>query len=193
MINLFSTVTQDTQFLFEQLGKDVLINEIERKAIISNNSINEYEDKTISTLDKISRGDLVNYYSEKYLVITESNVKRYDKFKALIRHCNYQIETTTADQQIIIGYDDMGRPVYDTIPGETVYIDCIVDNKSFSVDTNQAINLPNNQILVTMQDNTQNSELFMVNGTFSLMGKVWTILNVDLVKKGLMILTCQNG
>lgn len=193
MINLFSTATQDTLYIFEQLGKDVFINQIERRAIISNSSISEYEDKIISTLDKISRGDLINYNDENYLIITESNVKRYDKYKALMRHCNYQIETTTADQQILIGYDDMGRPVYETIPGETVYIDSIVDNKSFSVDMNQAINLPNNQILVTMQDNSQNKELFTVNGTFSLMEKAWTILDVDLVKKGLMILTCQNG
>lgn len=193
MFNLFETNTNDVQFLLDNAGKDVLINGETKKALITNPSISEAEERYIHTLLSVSRGDLIELEGENYIVITESITKRHSKYKALIRHCNYEIEVPGETTRVIVGYNQFGEPIWEDIVGEPSYIPSIVDNKSFSVDTGNAINFPENQINVIVQDNEDNNAKFNVNFAFSVMGTNWTVVNRDLTKKGLLILTCQSA
>ncbi|WP_026677765.1 hypothetical protein [Fictibacillus gelatini] len=198
MFNLFETNTDDIQFLINNAGKDVLINDIAKKALITNPGLYDFEDRHISTLDKLSRGDLVTYDNEKYLVITESISKRGGKYKALMRHCNNIVQIPGETKQVPKldengnpVYDRFGDPVYITIQTDPTNVPAIVDNKSFSIDSNYAIRVPENQIVVTLQDNELNNRKIKVNFVFTMMGKKWKVVNVDLTKNGLMILTCE--
>lgn len=191
MFNPFNDNTQDIQFLLDNAGKDVLINDTPAKALITNPSITEYEEKYISTLQRVSRGDIVAYDNEKYISITESTTKRHGKYKALMRHCNYDIELPGEETCIIVGYDELDRPIYECTYGDPIYVSSIVDNKSFSVDGQNAINVPENEIIATLQDNQSNRDKLVVNNTFTVMSKTWTVLNQDLTKNGLLILTCE--
>ena len=111
-----------------------------------------------------------------------------------MRHCNYSIPFyETKEVCEFIGNDHLGRPVYECTNVETVtnHVPCIVDTKSFSIDRNSAINLATNEITVVSQDNPFNKEKFKVNSLFKLMGANWKVINVDLTKNGLLVLTCE--
>ncbi|MCM3719183.1 Ig domain-containing protein [Fictibacillus phosphorivorans] len=189
MINLFESNNEDLQYIVDNFGHEVSVNNTPVLAIITNNVVSEYEDRFISSIQPIERGDLVKDGTFNYLVITESVSKRYSKFKAIMRHCNYEIEIKNYIKKLI-GYNDFGAPVYENQYVDSTYIHAIIDNKSFSV-YESSIRLPDNQILVTLQENEYNKGKFTINDDFNVMDKSWSIINVDLTKKGLMILTCE--
>ncbi|MEC1697764.1 hypothetical protein [Schinkia azotoformans] len=191
-MNLFETDTfaNDLNYIFESAGTDVLINEISCRVLISNKNISEFEERYIHSLQELNRGELINYQDNHYLIISESITKRGNKFKALMRHCNSSIEIATEPTQVLIGYDYRGAPIYETVPGELLLIPAIVDSKSFSVDTNQAINLVNNQITVTVQDNEDTRGL-AINDVFVVNEQNRKLINVDKTKNGLLIFTCE--
>lgn len=187
---MFQVNQNDLEYLFESVSQTVTINDTERKAIITNPSLSEYEERHIHTLDSIQMGDTVTLDNEKYLVITESINKRNAKYKALMRHCNNTIEIPVFTE-VIIGVDDFGRPVTKKVYGEPILVPSIVDNKFFSVDNSSPIRVPNNQIIVTVQDNQVHKSKFKVNDTFECVEGNYKVLNRDFTKKGLIIITAE--
>jgi hypothetical protein len=188
---LFDINQSDTDYLFESAGESVLINNIKTTAILTHPPISEYEQRYIHTLSPAIRGDLVTYSNETYLIISENVTKRGNKYKALIRHCNDKVQVIGDSQQVFVGNDSYGRPVYKTVEGDPILIPAIVDTKSFSVNLNAQFVVPNNQIVVIVQDNATTKSKLTVNGTFPLIEGTWKILNRDLSKKGLVIMTCE--
>ncbi|USK86176.1 hypothetical protein [Peribacillus asahii] len=190
---MFTLGTEDLQYIFEQAGQSVIVNDAKINVIVTNPPVDEYEQRYIHSLQKVSRGDIVTLEGEKYISITESITKRGSKYKTLIRHLNATIKMKGEPTEIQIGENPYtGEPIYEYIEGEDFYIAAIVDNKSFSVNFNQPIILPNNQIEVIVQDNEINRSLFASGKDFSVIEKTWTVLNQDLSKSGLLILTCDN-
>ncbi len=195
MINLKNAFLE----IINEAGQTVLINDVERIAVITNPPISEYEQRNIHTLETVYMGDTVEIDGEKYLTITESIGKRGFKYKVIVRHCNYVIEVAGETIRVPLVdengnpiLDDFGDPIYEYIEGEPVSVPVIVDNKSFSVDGMSAIRLADNQIQVIMQDNEFNRGKFVGNYHFNVMGSNWTVNNQDLTKKGLLILTCES-
>lgn len=182
--------TEDLQYIFDSAGETILVNGVERTAIVTNPAISEYEERYIHTLDKVFRGSLIIISDERYICITESVTKRHSKYKTLIRHCNYTIEIKNYTQ-VYIGDNAFGVPVYQDVYVDSNYIPAIVNNKTLSVDNQSAIRLANNQIEVIVQDNTLNNSKFVVNNKFSVASKNWKVINVDKSKNGLLILTCE--
>lgn len=187
---MFQANTADLDYLFNTEGQTVLINDIERQAIITNPSISEYDQKYIHTLETVYMGDMVTLDNDKYLVITETVSKRGAKYKALMRHCNFIIKIENYEE-VQTGETPFGDPIYENVLISTDYIPAIVDNKTFSIDTMSAIRVADNQIVVVIQDNELNLVKFAVNQTFNVMDKSWKVLNHDKTKKGLLILTCE--
>ncbi|MGA4718984.1 Ig domain-containing protein [Fictibacillus nanhaiensis] len=188
MFNIFESNNEDITYIVDNFGHEVSINNKTVKAIITNNVVSEYEDRYISSTLSIKRGDIVKDSTVNYLVITESVSKRYSKYKAIMRHCNYTLDVPKEVCELI-GRDSSGRPVYDCT-NQLIPTPVIVDNKSFSI-MEGAIRLPNNQILVTMQDNEANKTEMVTNKEFELMDSTWVVLNVDLTKNGLLLMTCE--
>ncbi|WP_210367419.1 hypothetical protein [Bacillus sp. REN3] len=188
---MFQANSADLEYLFESAGQKILVNDVERISVITNPALSEFDQKYIHTLEQVLQGDMVTLEGERYLVITESISKRGGKYKALMRHCNVVVEIKNYTKQLI-GHTDFGEPVYEDVYVDSTYIPSIIDNKSFSIDSSSAIRVPENQIVVVIQDNSYNREKFMVNDTFSFEGN-YKVLNRDFTKKGLLILTCEKS
>lgn len=188
---MFSPNTADLDYLFDSASQSVTVNDTERKGIITNPAISEFDQKYIHTLEQVLQGDMIALEGEKYLVINESISKRGGKYKAIMRHCNVVVEIKNYTKQLV-GHTDFGEPVYEDVYVDSTYIPSIIDNKSFSIDSSSAIRVPDNQIIVVIQDNSYNREKFMVNSTFTFEGS-YKILFRDFTKKGLMILTCEKS
>lgn len=140
---------------------------------------------------------MVTFDDNKYLVINETISPRNGKYKARIRHLNYElqipgevIQDYLRDENGNIITDNFGKPIPITIEGDPIYIPARVDQQAFTIEEGQ-LRIPNNEILITVQDNEVNREKLILNFEFNLMTKTWKVTNVDLTKKGLMIITCQ--
>lgn len=194
---MFIPNTEDLQYLFESAGQSILINDTQQQAIITNPSLSNNEERFIHTLERVKMGDLVTFEDEKYLVMSETTSPRNGKYKARMRHCNHIIEIAG---ETIIDYlrdengelilDKYGRPIEIEVETDPIFIPAIVDNQSFTIENGQFL-VGDNKIIVTLQDNEVNQGKFEVNNIFELMGSQWKIRNVDKIKKGLFILTCE--
>ncbi|WP_368974683.1 hypothetical protein NST61_16945 [Caldifermentibacillus hisashii] len=194
---MFTPNEEDLQFLFDSAGMDVLINDVPQQAIITLPPLSDSEERYIHTLQRINMGDMVTFDDNKYLVINETISPRNGKYKARIRHLNYElqipgevIQDYLRDENGNIITDNFGKPIPITIEGDPIYIPARVDQQAFTIEEGQ-LRIPNNEILITVQDNEVNREKLILNFEFNLMTKTWKVTNVDLTKKGLMIITCQ--
>jgi len=190
-MNRFQIDISDIEFLLDSAGQTVKVNDVEQKAIITNAKIGDYEDKYIHTLQPIQRGNLVNYNQEHYLVISESITQRYGKYKALMRHCNYTIEIEGQEVCEIVSYNDFGEPIYDCHPTESIHVPAIIDKYTFKIDDFAPIRVPEKQIVVIVQENETNKSKFTINSIFDVMGQTWKVINIDMTKRGLLVLTCE--
>lgn len=187
-MNPFAFDTSDFQFLLDTVGETVFIDNVPKKCIVKNAKIGDYEEKYIYTLDSIQRGNLIVYNEKKYLIVSDITEGLYKK--ALMRHCNYTIQIPITEQRIV-GYNDFGEPIYKEVVVREIIIPCIIDKYTFKIDDFAPIRVPENQVIVTMQDSQENREKFAVNSTFSIMDKTWKVIDVDKTRNGLLILTCE--
>lgn len=192
MFNLFQSNTDDFQFLLDQMGQDILLNGVNGRVLITNTDLNKkYDDKNITSITEIKRGDLITYNNSNWLIISEVNGQRYTKYKGIMRKCNFLLHVQTGTQQgTITGYDSLGRPIY----GEStpIYTDsyAIVDNILLSFTSGGAINILEGKITVTVQDNVD-TQKYTINKTFNLAGIDWKITGINKIKVGLIELECS--
>lgn len=72
MINLFEGNPDDFHYIFDSIGQDVLINNQTVTVVISNTTLStDVDDKKISTLTPIKRGDLVRFNKEDWIILSE--------------------------------------------------------------------------------------------------------------------------
>ncbi|MGE7217160.1 hypothetical protein ACQKJC_11720 [Priestia koreensis] len=181
----------DFEFILQDAGKDVKINEVEKRVLLTNRTISNYEEKNIHSIEEIKRGDIVEVDNNKYLIISDTSTKRYGKYKAIMRRCNETLPLEKCEE-VQIGVDPVyGTPIYDTLCSMSGSLPCIVDTNLFSVSTNQAINVPQDEIIVTIQDNESNRTVYDLASKIELYGHSWQIQGVDLTKNGIMNLHCK--
>lgn len=172
------------------LGESATINDNQATIIVGNSKPNERADtKTIRTLTPLACGDLITYKAKSWLVISEVAGDRHTIYRGLMRSCNFSISVKVGEEKILIGYDEIGRPVYETVD---VFADfpCIVDSVGLEVDSNQIINISKDKITIIMQDN-QDSRTITLNAEITVMGQVYTIQGVDLTRPGLITFTAK--
>ncbi|GLH62403.1 Ig domain-containing protein [Parageobacillus sp. G301] len=189
-MNPFQIDNSDFQFLLDSIGETVTIDNVEQKAIINNAKIGDYEEKYIYTLSNIQRGNLILHNGKNYIIVSDVTEGKLYK-KALMRHCNYTIVVEGQEVCEIVGYNVFGEPIYECHTTESINVPAIVDTYAFKVDDFAAIRVPEKQIVVIVQENETNKNKFTVNATFEVMGKTWKVIDADLTKKGLLILTCE--
>lgn len=172
------------------LGEPATINGTAATIIVGNSKPNERADtKTIRTLTPLACGNLVTYKDKSWLIISEVAGDRHTIYRGLMRSCNFSISVKVGEEKVLIGYDEIGRPVYEIID---VFVDlpCIVDTFGLKVDSNQIINLSKNEITIIMQDN-EDSRTITLNAEITVMGQVYTIQGVDLTRPGLITFTAK--
>lgn len=191
MFNIFENSTDDINHLIENAGTDISINGNPARAIITNTQLNEhYDGKKITTLIQIKRGDIIDYTDDKYLIISESNTKRYDKYKALMRKCEYNIYFKIDEIQTDTGeIDEWGEPIYKTTEMHELF-SVIIDSKTFDIQNGQFMTLPTGTISVSLQENADSLNIKLEN-RFIKLGKAWKIVGIDKSKKGLVTVTAE--
>lgn len=171
MINLFQSNPDDFQYILDTIGQDVQINNQSVKVVISNTTLStDVDDKKISTLTPIERGDIVHYNNEDWLIISEVNGQRNGRYRAFMRVCDY--------------------PIKFNFQGDVKSFPSIIDGKVFDVETGQYMTLPNSKILVTLQENEETLQI-VVGQRFIKMGRAWEVEAIDRTEKGLLRLWCK--
>lgn len=173
MVKLFDPDASSFNFILEQMGKDLTLNDtIPIRAILSSIPVNanNHDDKYISTLSPITQGDMVDYLLSKWLVVSQVNGQRIIKYKGIIRKCDYEVN---------FNFD-----------GTIKVVPVIFESKTFDVSSGQYILLPDGKILVTMQENPDTLAI-VINQRFIKMGSPWKISGIDRTVKGLITLSCD--
>lgn len=191
MFNIFQLNSKnDYEYILNSIGEDISINNNPAKAIITNTDLNQtYDNKKISTLAVLNRGDIINYDYGKWLITSEVNGQRYNKYKGIMRKCIYDIWFKTGETKEQIGTDGSGYPVYEYTEYHQL-ISVYVDSKTFDIETGQIFSMPSGTTLVTLQENEESLKIKL--GTrFIKMGSAWEIVGIDRTKKGLITFTSE--
>ncbi|WDF52328.1 Ig-like domain-containing protein [Paenibacillus sp. KACC 21273] len=159
-VHMFGDInTTDFKFVLSQLGKLITVNGIERKALITNTQLEQnYDDKRLTTLDSFQRGDIIVYNSHKYIVISEENDKRYNKYKGIIRKLPF---TITFNKNC-----------------DYTYIDAYIETITFGIDVGEFLTLPSGSIHVHMKDDVH-SQKIALNDRFIVNKKPFIVTGID--------------
>lgn len=173
MFNLFDNiaVTSDYAYLISCMGKDVLINGNPVRALITNTNLEQnYDDKRISSLTKLSRGEIMDYEGKRFMIISEQSGERYTKFKGIMRLLPHSI-TFNVDCQFYA-------------------VDCYITSANLGVDNGKVLSMPDGTIQVNLSQNSVGFEL-KIGDRFIKSGQAFKVVGIDkLTKPGIVILTC---
>lgn len=171
--NIFTSILDDMNYLLDMIGEDVQVNCSPVRCIITNTTIdktNFLDDKYISTIQPIKTGDIVDYSGRKWLIMSQVNGLRVNKYKALIRCCNYSIKFN--------------------FQGTIKEFPAIVSSKTFDITTDKFLTLPTGKILVTLQENDDTLKI-QLEQRFIKLGSAWKVSGIDRTQKGLITLSCD--
>lgn len=175
-------------FLFEQ-GVFVEVNGTMHKALIKNTteSIQYYNDKYLFGKFEIQTGDYVKIVdrNDTYLVVSEID-KRRNNNKARLRKCNQLLVKEKPGEIVLIGYDSIGRPVYDT--GEPTYISflAIVENTVLDIETGYPIVVPENELVALVHESDETLQDFSLGEVFTVLNNTYQVIGIDRFKTGLL-------
>lgn len=165
--------TKDYQYLLDSIGKDLTLNGTAPiRAIVTNTNLQKiHDDKKISSLSTLHTGDVVDYDSKKWLIISEVNSKRYNKFKGVMRALQHTIIINSSCRFITVN--------------------TYIDTEDFSVTSGSVISIANGSIRLNLSDSTIVSGL-KLNDKFIVSGQKFKIVGLDRYSnKGLLILSCD--
>lgn len=172
MINLFDNNIDDFTFLLDQMGSDVLINNNPVKALITNTNLEQnYDDRRISSISPLKRGDIVIYNDKKYMIISEVNDQRYNKYKGIMRHLPHHIIINSACR--------------------FCHLDCYISTSNLGVIDGRILSMPDGDITVISNNLIEDFDL-KIDARFILHGQAFKVTGIDRFSKpGMLILTCE--
>lgn len=188
---------EDLIHIFNILSEEVEVDGVKQKSIITHSKVTELETRYIHTLTNIEQGSLIKYKDTSYLTVTESIIGRQGKFKAIMEHCNHTLKFKGEITRVLI-VDEFGKPIlniygdeqYKNVEGDPILIPSIVRENSFSISGQQLL-IANNQIVIVIKYTSKNEELVKVNNELTLLESKWKVINVNKIRKGLLICTCD--
>lgn len=188
IINPFQTNPTDNLYIFNQLAKPVKLNGNDTQAILTHSAVNkDYDDFKITSLAALQRGDVVEYDNKKYLVLSEINSDRHNKYKAIIRNMPFHLHVQTGTEKVFTGeYDRLNNPIFEDTP---IYADLdffIQNQPAITLNSSNAISFTEGEFYVFARDD-EDSQKFTEGLTFELIGCTWEIEFIDLSKQGLRI------
>ena len=108
--------------------------------------------KVIGRIGEIERGSYILYNNETWLITTKPEDNgTYRKAEAKLCSTTFPIKEN--DKEIIVDFDEWGRPIVETVTGEIIMMPCVpkMNDASTSIaDVNEEINLLDNQIKITI-------------------------------------------
>jgi hypothetical protein len=154
---------------------DIKIDGNEVKAVIYNKYANKNGSMyyLFTLCNQYKKGSLIEWDNEMWLVLSrpESN-EVYDK--AEMQLCNTSFELEGEITQVLIGNDPRtGKPIYETTESSPIQLYCVAEKTVFKSTTDEAINLPEGQILITVpymehKSISENEEIELYNATYQI-------------------------
>ncbi|MGM7720495.1 hypothetical protein [Metabacillus sp. Hm71] len=156
----------------------VKVNGVDTDSIINNET--KYDEKLIHFRPDtiVNIGSVVEYKAEKYLLLTFFDDPIYPKGKLKLCNSIYTLPGTASRTQT--GVNDFGEPIYEHSEGTPTLLPCIAETSILSDDTNEAINLPEGTMQITIPF-TEHADL--VEGKeFTMYGTQYQIIGIDYTK-----------
>lgn len=124
----------------------------ETKAVIYNKYANKNGSMyyLFTLCNQYKKGSLIEWDNETWLVLSRPEGNEvYDK--AEMQVCNTSFELEGEITKILIGTDPRtGKPAYKTVESSPITLNCVAEKTIFRSTTDEAINLPEGQILITI-------------------------------------------
>ncbi|MGZ9868118.1 hypothetical protein ACU3L3_06825 [Priestia endophytica] len=170
----------------------VKINDVETTVIIHSTEKDD-EFRLLSINDSLHLGDIVDYKNRKYLIITlPFNNKMNDR--ADMKLCNASLPAGIIQEEVKVqvGTYFNGAPKYEVVqPAVYGEFPCIVESKVITSKTQEAINLPEGQLIVTLPF----TEKFKLGESVVLYKESYKIIHIDWTNsyqdKGIIKLTVE--
>lgn len=175
MFDLFNkSDTADYEFIQSQIGSDVYINDsptVTRALITNTNLEQNYDDKKISSLSPLNRGDFVVYGGNKYMFISESNGQRYNKYKGIMRRLPHTVIVNSACRFI--------------------HVDCYITVSNLGVTDGKVLSVLDGEITLYTKECYKDLGL-KIDSKFFVDGQKFKVTGIDsFSQKGILILTCE--
>lgn len=184
--NVSNKIEHDSLYMLEKTlsgyaGYDVLINNTKQaKVLIHQRHDADGESmKIIGHVEDIERGNLVKHGDNTWLITTKPEDNRIYR-KAEIQLCSTTFPIKDEDQEVVVGYDRLKRPIYETVKGQIEYVPCLVQMNSASVaiaEANRPINNLDNKVVVTIP--YRESPSIEHDAVFHLYGMNYRIIRID--------------
>ncbi|WP_436580077.1 hypothetical protein [Heyndrickxia oleronia] len=172
-------------------GYDVVLNDSKDTKVVFYDKYDGRSDvkKIIGYVEDIELGNLFKINDENWLVITYPEDNRV-YHKAEIQLCNSTFPIESDKTEVLIGYDDYGRPEYD-YQILTKDEPCIVETKYYFNNRNEQITLPEDRVMISMK--YQKATNIATNKEFDLYESRFRITFIDYSQvingKGIMTIT----
>lgn len=187
---------KEFDILFEQFGVPVFVSkeDVTRKAIIKHQKVNEsmpnFDDKTIHTNWKLERGMTIVYEDTEYLIISDVQSKRAYEYKAVMRPMTNTLEYSYLTDGVF-EYDRFGNKIWIEEPTEVIVeLPCIAYQPSTpGLNFGQITTLDNNiQVIVPDDPITDQLE---INDECYVAGVYYMIHDVSTLQDGLRVFSME--
>jgi hypothetical protein len=184
-----ATIDSINRTFSEMLNYQIVkINDVDTEVIIINKDDSTQKELLLRPNQTVKKGAKVLIDTQYYLV-TDFNGNGINQ-KAKIKLCNNTLTLKGTTTEIIVGYNDFNEPITETISSEDIVIPCIVETTITFDDTEQAINLPEGKIRVTIPY-TEHEDI-AIDKEFIMYGEKYKIIGIDYTqsinKEGLIII-----
>lgn len=186
-VNLFQTQDKDFKVLLNRFGKDVLVNNVKTRVIITNTNMNELDNKYITADSELKRGDHVVVDGMDYYVINQVKTRRYESYNAIIRCAEHYIRFNLSY------YDGIGEYTsYDVKE-----VPCIVSTtQDFGLDFGKQMILADGELALFIQDNATTRAIYTSMTTKSkhdiiIDDRQYEYIGFDFISKGILKLNVK--
>lgn len=186
--------TINKQFRSSPSYKTIKINDNEIDCIINHTEDDEKKSIIFRPDSVIDIGSIIEYKNKNYLLIsfTDDEISP----NGIIQLCTQLFPIKEKGQKILIGRDELNRPVYESNDDKVINIPCIVKMNEATIaiaDVNKPINLLNNVLYITIP--YTESESIDYDQEFEMYNAIYRIIRIDTSKSinkiGLMKLTAE--
>ncbi len=174
------------------LSTTITVNDVNTVAMIRQEKDSNKKKLIFRPDTKIDIGSVIRINSSYYLTLdflSEGINEVYPTAK--VQLCNSTLPIQSGKTRVLIGHDDFGEEIWETVESTTKEIPCIVESSVQSYRQNEAINLPEGQILLTIPY-TESEEL-TEGKEFNMYGSTYQIIGIDyskvINKKGILTIT----
>lgn len=166
-----------TNSLFNEI---IFINGIETIAIVKQEKKSEEKIIILRPDNRIELGSIIRINDFNYLAINSLSNGIYSIYPTTkVKLCNSTYHLPGKIEKVQIGVNEFGLPIWDYVESEPILLPCVVETTITSDDTNEAINLPEGTIQVTLpftehEDLTESKKFTMYGSSYEIIGIDYT-------------------